>query len=564
MFLLLLSPAPAAFGASSPDLLGLKGFDVSQIEIARQNQSVVLQNQANGWEVVRPVQDRADQQAVSDLLARLSNLTIADELTGDHPSFGFDPPRAVVRLVGQSGQTKELQIGNLRSPVSLFVKTSGSDIVYAISNVSLAGVGEYPMAYVDANLMRVDAEDVQRIRVESAPLDPDDERPAVIQIEREGAAWIFDDGAVAFDVSHFLRSVRLIQASGQIEGGAADAQFYPTPGTTRLTLDFDEGAKVVLDVGTRTDDGHHYFFRVSGRDDIYVVPAFHAQHIVNQANGINDSLLSFDPERVKELSINSGPQGTSTVYTRNNSGAWESNRTVVFNFEPLLEAVGSVGANRRLPNEEGVDYGFGTDQHAVDVNILFTDGNRLSLSLGAALQGDDEVYLKTSSRDGVYVGPASAVSELLAAAAGVRSKLFPVTLADVTSLRIQRGGGADDGGTLIQRSGDGWEHGGASVETSRVEALLNALSGLGADSLPPMPDDPAELGFYPAGNSLRITVGFSDGTERFLDVGAAVQVGSGWFATTSYYAQVSDLDETVAFVKEQVIKGIVNAAGALE
>jgi len=561
--LALVVSAPAAFGASGPDLLGLAGFDVSRIEIERENQSVVLQKDGAEWDVVLPVQDRADQQAVTNLLNRLANLTIADELSGDHPEFGFDPPRAIVRLVDRAEVSKGLLIGNLRSPVSLFVKASDSDVVYAISNVSLAGIGEYPMAFVDSNLMRVNPDDVSRIRVESAIATDDDDRPDVIQIEREGAAWVFESGAVAFDVNHFLRSVRLIQASGQIESGYAGAQFYPAPGTTRLTLDFEEGTQVVLDVGTATDDGHHYYFRVSGRDDIYVVPAFHAQHIVRQALGINDSLLSFDPERVKELSISAGPEGTRTVFTRNSSGAWESNRTVVFNFEPLLDAVRSVGANRRLPEQEGVDYGFGTDPNAIDVNVVFTDGNRLTLSLGAPVQDGSEVYLKTSSRDGIYVGPASAADELLDAASRVRSRLFPASLSDVTYIRIQRGSGSPEG-TLIERSGDGWVRAGTSVDASRVETLVNALVGLGADSLPPLPDDPNELGFYPSANSTRITVGFSDDTERYLDIGAAVQVGSGWFATTSYYAHVSDLEDTVAFVREQVIRNIVNAAGALE
>ena len=564
LLLLLAAPQGSALAAAGPDFLGLKGFDVSRIEIVRGNQSLVLQNASGVWQVLRPVQDRADQQAVADLLNRLSNLTIADVFTGDHPSFGFNPPTAVVRLIGRNGETKELQIGNLRSPVSLFVRAADSDTVYAISNVSLAGIGEYPMAFVDANLMRVTAENVRRIRVESAPgvAGSRDDEPRTIQVERRGVAWMFDSGEIAFDVEHFFRSVRLIQATGQIEGGTEEAQFYPAPGTARITLEFDDGQRVVLDVGNKTDDGQHYYFKVSGRDDVYIVPAFHAQHIVKQAVGINDSLLAFDPARVKELSITAG--GNRTVYTRNNSGVWESNRTVVFNFEPLLEAVASVGASRRLEEQPGVDYGFGTAPNAVDVGVVFTDGNRLTLSLGAELEGGAEVYLQTSARDGIYVGPASSITELLGAASRVRTRLFPVAMPDVAYVRIQRGGAAAGDGTLVERSGDGWTRRGAAVDASRVQTLVNALAGMGADSLPPIPDDPSALGFYPAANSTRITIGFADGTERFLDIGAAVQVGSGWFATTSYYVRVSDLEDMVAFVKEQVVRSIVNAAGALE
>ena len=68
------------------------------------------------------------------------------------------------------------------------------------------------------------------------------------------------------------------------------------------------------------------------------------------------------------------------------------------------------------------------------------------------------------------------------------------------------------------------------------------------------------MGFYPAPESRRIVVDFDDGTQRFLDIGGKVEVGSGWFATVNYYVRVSDLDD-LTFVREQTLRRVLPGDG---
>ena len=542
------------------DILRLGNLDVTRVEIEQGDQRTVLQRGADGWMVLEPVSDRANQSAVSDLIRRLSRLTVADVLTGDHPTFGFDPPRATIRVTTAGGQVRELLIGNLRSPVSLFVKNAAEETVYAVSNVTLARIGEYPMGFVDGTLLRVDSsERIREIQVKRSPLEGEEAVDFVVR--REGEGWTFGTGAVAFDVEGFFRAARLVQATGRLaDDETAGRRFYPTPGTTQITIGYDDGTRTVVDVGIKTADGYHYYVRVSGRDDIYLVPGFHAEHLVNQATAINDSLINFDYDFVKQLRIKIGASGREIVFDKNRNGIWESNRAVVFGFMPLLEAIASVGADRLVStNQNDPAYGFGVGDGAIQVQLTFNDNNTLGLSIGGPADGGAGVYVMTTMRPGVYVGYADQAQEIVRAARTVRTQLFPVKIDEVASIRLQRG--TTD--VTIERQGGAWVRGGEQVAADAVQRLVTNLDGLSADSLPPVPDDPAALGFYPAPTGTRITVTYTDGVERYVDIGAGVQVGSGWFATTSYYASVSDLD-VVAFVKEQSVRAIQSAVDALD
>src|SRR5690625_1203050 len=74
------------------DILRLRNLDVYQIEIHQDDLHTLLEKgEAGDWQVLAPVRDLADQNAVADLLRRLSRLTIADELAGDEALFGLDP-----------------------------------------------------------------------------------------------------------------------------------------------------------------------------------------------------------------------------------------------------------------------------------------------------------------------------------------------------------------------------------------------------------------------------------------------------------------------------------------
>lgn len=554
---------PTAMAATpiDGDILRLRNLDIYQIEILQNDLHTLLEKSEDGWQVLAPVHDQADESSVNDLLRRLSRLTIADELSGDDSRFGLNPPQATIRLIATTGEVRELLIGNLRSPVSLFVQVSGDERVFAISNVTLAKVGEYPLGFVDTTLLRVgDPDAVRSIRVKQSSADAPELHEFLI--ERQGDAWVYNTGEVAFDVDGFFRAARLVQATGRLpdDDTSGDDLFYPTPGTTQVAMGYADGTEGWIDIGIQSGDRQHYYVRVSDREEIYLVPGFHAEHLMTRAASINDSLLTFDYDFVRELRVKIGAQGSEVVYTRNRDGLWESNRSVVFNFMPLMDQIAAVGADRLVSTDRNNPvYGFQTDPDLVNVRLTFQDNNSLGLTMGSLASDDSGIYLMTTNRPGVYVADVAHREALMEASQDIRTQLFPVRVENVAHIRIQQG----DDDFVIDRNGDAWLRDGSEVNGTQVNNLLTALGSLSADSLPPIPEDESALGFYPAATGLRITVSFNDGFERHIDIGAGVQVGTGWFATTNYYTAVSDLDD-IAFVREQSVRGINTSVNALK
>lgn len=542
------------------DILGLRNMEISSVEILRGDLRTVLEKEGDAWRVVEPVQEPADQAAVESFLERLANLTVADVLDPEAPvEFGFDPPQARVRLSDGNGGLRELQIGNLRSPVSLFVRPLQSPVVYAISNVSLARVGGNPMSFVDRVLFQTEPADVQRVTLEYAAASDEEESRRLVIEKHPSGSWLSDEGTLAFDVDRFIESIRLMQFADRAE--SESARFYPEPGTARLTIEGAKGTEVIH-LGSTSPDGHYRYVRVGERPGVYKLSRFYGEHVLAQALRINDSLITIDRDRIAQLTVALG-DGTTSTLTQNN-GVWQANRAVVFGVDPLLDAIASVGAAGPAQTlADPARYGFGTAAGSVTVNLRFANRTTLDLKLGGPDESGEGIYVSASNRPGVYIGFPESATEIAQALAAVRTQLFPVAVADVVKVEVRTVSASGvESVQAVERSGGGWVKEGNSVDASKVEAILSQLVALAADSLPPVPEDESELGFYPMPGSLRVTVTFSDGFERALDIGAAVTTGTGWFATQNFYAKVSDLEELV-FIREASVSSLNRAISGI-
>lgn len=553
------------------DILQLNGFNPTRIEVFRSDYGIALEKNGTDWYMTTPIEDRADQEMAGELIERLKNLTIADILPADADlDFGMDQPQARVKLHGQNGDIKELLIGNHRSPVSLYVQPVGSPSVYAISNVRLARLGMSAANFLDRTLIEIDPDEVTSFEVRYRPITiEDDEQEEIVHIvERRRDVWMTGTGTVAFDVLPFLRSIRMIQAADRItEIDETNVAFYPNDGTAQATVSLSSGDKIVLDIGGESEDGLYQYFRLAGREGVYALPRFQAGLIVNSATNINDSLINIDFDMVSQVKLRTGP-GTNqreVIYRKNNSGQWELNRSIAFNTAPLFEAIGSIEAKSpaddSLPSEQ---YGFDLHRDALNIEIEFIDKNILDLRAGAPTPDGTGVYVKSNEKTGVFVGALSGITNVIQASDGVRTKLFPASFDAVREVRIFEVSRSGDVAEIhIKHGDDGWKSTTRDVPENAVQSLVAALDGLGADEIPDLPDDPEQLGFYPANESKRIQVVFSDGTERTLDIGRSVSVGSGWFATNNFYIAISDLDD-ITFVREQSLRGVTNAMNALK
>ncbi|MBC7420160.1 MAG: DUF4340 domain-containing protein [Bdellovibrio sp.] len=100
-------------------------FNLDQInmfEIQKKKEKIVLQKSENGWTLLEPIQDRADNTQVEDLLKTLTTekmITFAKEsetlTAADLKEFGLDVPAAVYVFKNNAGKSEKISVGTQKN-----------------------------------------------------------------------------------------------------------------------------------------------------------------------------------------------------------------------------------------------------------------------------------------------------------------------------------------------------------------------------------------------------------------------------------------------------------------
>jgi hypothetical protein len=135
-----------------PLLLRFSAWQITELAITSPAGSVTLTLADNAWRLTQPLEDRADRAAVTTLLDRLGERSIA-RTVAEHPSeeslaqWGLEPPRAQVTLrQEQDAATLTALFGNPLGddPSSLAAKRGDEAPVYAVAAAELAALWQDP------------------------------------------------------------------------------------------------------------------------------------------------------------------------------------------------------------------------------------------------------------------------------------------------------------------------------------------------------------------------------------------------------------------------------------
>ena len=185
-------------------LSDLTATQINKLVVKTAKGEVEAEKKSNHWSLVRPFKGRADDQKLTDLVSNATTLRIEDFLsdTKDLGAFGLNEPRATVTFHAEG--VKEpvvLQIGNAKAlekpaeksdgkkdappagPTHVYVKLSSRDGVFTVPVAIESLIDTAPNDLRDQNLMRVQADIVDRITIEA----PGREK---IVLGRKGEEWV--------------------------------------------------------------------------------------------------------------------------------------------------------------------------------------------------------------------------------------------------------------------------------------------------------------------------------------------------------------------------------------
>jgi hypothetical protein len=130
-------------GQSPPvsELVDMKPEDVTRVELTQGGKSLVLAKAGKEWRIKQPIQARADDAAVKQMLESLLKGTVdqivAEEVT-DFKQYGLDKPAFQVKLADAKGHQKVLQTGlkDVRG-YSIYARAADSPELFLLSSFSV-------------------------------------------------------------------------------------------------------------------------------------------------------------------------------------------------------------------------------------------------------------------------------------------------------------------------------------------------------------------------------------------------------------------------------------------
>ena len=419
-------------------LFHAKAADVSELEVVRGADTLLVARSRDGWEMRRPVGAPADSAGVESALAALlegKKEEVVEGVAADPVSYGLAPPAAAVTLrsTGAEGESRIL-LGEY-NPTRSFVYATrpGAGEVMLVSASLRRVVDKPPADFRDHSVLSVDVDQVRRFTVREPSW------PRELVVEREGErGWRLSGPlsarADAVAVEQTLRQLGSARVKEFVEETPADLAHYGLA-APRLTLRVEtkDGAGKILYLGSYDGEKGGHYARREGRSTVFLLPddatvqslqrdaaAYRAKTLLDFEQGevrrirlaVGDSSWVFargeekPPSPGKEEEEDLPPEAS---WTREDTGApLETSR--VSDFLWNLKRLRFAAVARETVDAPGR---YGLEPPALRVSLLDAQGQEIGrLSTGAGVPGKEEVYAMDGTERTLYTVARQAVDPL--------------------------------------------------------------------------------------------------------------------------------------------------------
>ena len=211
-------------------LTGIVTTQVSKVAVKTAAGEIELgKNADQHWSLTKPLKARGDDQKIGDLISKAANAQVSAFAAdaANLSAFGLQEPRGSVTLFTEgSEQPAVLQIGGAveKEKDKIYVKFSARDAVCVVPTALAALLDTKPNDLRDRNLVRVEADIVDRITIEGAD-------KGRIVLARSGESWVRkvdgkDQPINAAAATRLLAELRAQQVAGFVADVATELPKY--------------------------------------------------------------------------------------------------------------------------------------------------------------------------------------------------------------------------------------------------------------------------------------------------------------------------------------------------
>lgn len=254
-------------------LVTVPSADISQIEFQDRESVIRLQrssNEENTWQIIFPIESRADVLTMNSLLADLREariLNFAQTTIEDPKLFGFDPPKRILKI--KSGQKDwTLELGNQSLDKEMYyARRAGESAVFNLSTSLVEKLFRSLHDLRDRKLLNFETDAVHRIRWEFPH--------QTLELVQNGKFWTLEKPEKIEKIRSFLGNevlwtLKTIEYDQKVDSPPASS-WVNSPAVKLEIWDEKETLIATLKMGGPEDEQGRVFAQVNNDPQIYRV-----------------------------------------------------------------------------------------------------------------------------------------------------------------------------------------------------------------------------------------------------------------------------------------------------
>jgi hypothetical protein len=376
----------------------IKPEDVTQVTLTRAGTAMVCDLKIDGWHISQPVDMRADQSAMGDMINALTELpedrTIKNVSASDLNTYGLVNPRISVAFTLKNGTKHSLQIGGKDfSNLEVYAFVDGSKDVALISNVIMSSIDKPVEEFRDHSVMAINPLGVSNFELSNAS--------GTMSAQKDDAGWKFvkplmTPGSTG-NISDLFNNLSMELVSGVVNDSSSDLAKYGLANPAiRLRVASADGASRELIIGNK--QGDKYYAADPSQQGLFLVQqSVHA--LLSQ---------SFGDLRAKTL-LAASDDSVARVEVHNQNGATACAKDATGNMV-VQQAPGQTGTPAACPDFAGTLERTSSSKiydqppanlsaklvmPAISITVTDVAGKKIDIQISAA--SGSSVYGRTSS-----------------------------------------------------------------------------------------------------------------------------------------------------------------------
>jgi hypothetical protein len=405
-------PAAAASSPASPTILKFNSATVTGLSLApKGSKPVALAKDKSGqWQITAPQAYSADQDAVSDLLSSLSNLSadrVVENQATDLKPYGLDDPSLSLDMTMNDHNARKLLLGDDTPAGSdVYAMLAGDPRVFTLAGYSKTSLEKGLNDLRDKRLITLQPDKVSRVSLEK--------NGHTIEFARTKDGWQIlkptPMRADAFAVDDLVRSVTGARMDLSANSGAAAAFAHAAP-VDAVALTGDQGTQT-LELRKNKDDDYARSSIVSGT---YKVDSSLGTALDKNLDDFRDKkLFDFGFEEPGKIELHNGAR--AWFLTRSGSDWWSNGKKMEnVSVESLVDALRDLAATG-FPTS-------GFSQAEIEATVTSSDGRQTEKVLIS--KSGNNYIAKRENDPSLYQLDADSVTNLIDAANSIRPAAPP-------------------------------------------------------------------------------------------------------------------------------------------